>query len=82
VYINKTQYFEPIPLELWEYPIGGYQVLSKWLKDRRDRRLTLDEIKTYCRVVTAIQRTIALQEEVDALYPEAESQIIPIGGGR
>jgi len=69
IYINETQCFEPIPLELWEYQIGGYQVLAKWLKDRRERRLTLEEIKPYCRVVTAIQRTAALQEEVDALYP-------------
>ncbi|MCK4488256.1 MAG: N-6 DNA methylase, partial [Desulfobacterales bacterium] len=59
VYINKTQYFEPVPLKLWEYQIGGYQVLAKWLKDRRDRVLSLEEIKTYCCVVTAIQRTIA-----------------------
>jgi len=79
VYVNKTQYFEPVPLQLWEYQIGGYQVLAKWLKDRQDRRLTLDEIKTYCRVVTAIQRTIALQEEIDALYPEAESQVVESG---
>jgi len=78
VYVNKTQYFEPVPLELWEYQIGGYQVLAKWLKDRRERQLNLEEIKTYCRVVTAIQRTIALQEEIDALYPEAESQIVEI----
>ncbi len=76
VYVNKTQYFEPVPLELWEYQIGGYQVLAKWLKDRRERSLTLEEIKTYCRVVTAIRRTIALQEEIDALYPEAETQIV------
>ncbi|MCK4450489.1 MAG: DNA methyltransferase, partial [Anaerolineae bacterium] len=82
VYINKTQYFEPVPLKLWEYQIGGYQVLAKWLKDRRDRVLSLEEIKTYCCVVTAIQRTIALQEEIDALYPKAEAQIVKIGGGR
>jgi hypothetical protein len=78
VHINKTQYFEPVPLELWEYQIGGYQVLEKWLKDRRNRQLTLDEIKTYCRIVTAIRRTIEIQEEIDALYPEAEAQTIPV----
>jgi len=81
VYVNKTQYFEPLPLELWEYQIGGYQVLAKWLKDRRERRLTLEEIKTYCRVVTAIQCTIALQEEIDALYSQAENQFVEIAGG-
>jgi predicted helicase len=80
VYINKTQYFAPVPLELWEYQIGGYQVLEKWLKDRQDRPLALEEIKTYCRVVTAIQRTIALQEEIDALYPEAEARIVRVEG--
>jgi hypothetical protein len=76
VSINKTQYFAPVPLELWEYQIGGYQVLEKWLKDRQERRLSLEEIKTYCRVVTAIRRTIALQEEIDALYPEVEKVIV------
>ncbi|MFH1927235.1 MAG: type ISP restriction/modification enzyme [Chloroflexota bacterium] len=81
VYINKTQYFEPVPLELWEYQIGGYQVLEKWLKDRRDRRLTLGEIRTYCRVVTAIERTIVVQEEIDALYPEAEKDVVRIADG-
>ncbi len=81
VYVNPTRYFEPVPLELWEYQIGGYQVLAKWLKDRRERRLTLEEIKTYCRVVTAIQRTIVLQEEIDALYEEAEKRVVQMAHG-
>ena len=78
VYINKTQYFSPVLLELWEYQVGGYQVLEKWLKDRRDRKLTLEEIKTYCRVVTAIQCTITLQEEIDASYPEVEKELLEV----
>ena len=54
LYINKTQYFGPIPVEVYEYRIGGYQVCDKWLKDRKERRLELDDIRTYCRtVVTA-----------------------------
>ena len=48
-------------------------------KKPTEENLDYEEIKTYCRVVTAIQRTIALQEEIDALYPEAESQIIEDG---
>ena len=35
VYINKTQYFEAVPAEVWEFRVGGYQVCEKWLKDRR-----------------------------------------------
>ena len=76
--INKTQYFEPVPQGVWEYQIGGYQVLEKWLKDRKERELSLDEIKTYCRVVTALQRTIEIQEEIDVLYPKVEEQVIEI----
>ncbi|MFQ5341531.1 MAG: type ISP restriction/modification enzyme, partial [Anaerolineae bacterium] len=76
VHVNRTQYFAPVPQEVWEYQIGGYQVAEKWLKDRKDRELGLEEIKTYCHVMTAIQHTIALQEEIDALYPEAESEIV------
>ncbi|MGI6496293.1 MAG: type ISP restriction/modification enzyme [Kiritimatiellia bacterium] len=77
VYINATQYFAPVPEAVWTYPIGGYQVCDKWLKDRRERRLELDDIRTYCRIATALGRTIALQEEVDAVYPEAEKTTIP-----
>jgi len=76
VYVNKGQYFAPVPLELWEYRIGGYQVLEKWLKDRKDRRLSMDEIKTYCRVVTALKVTMEIQEEIDALYPKVEERIV------
>ena len=54
VYINKTQYFEGVEPEVWEYQIGGYQVLDKWLKDRKKRILSLEDIKHYCRVVTAL----------------------------
>lgn len=78
VYINNGQYFGPASPDVWEYEIGAYRVLEKWLKDRRDRQLTLDEIKTYCKVVTAIKRTIEIQEEIDALYPEAEADVIKI----
>jgi hypothetical protein len=46
MYINQTQYFEGIEPEVWEFQIGGYQVLNKWLKDRKGRRLSFDDIIT------------------------------------
>lgn len=77
-YINEDQYFAPVPLELWEYQIGGYQVLRKWLKDRKEWQLSTTEIRTYCRIVTALQKTIEVQEEIDALYPEAEADVVEL----
>ena len=76
VYINPNQYFAPVPLEVWVYRIGGYQVCEKWLKDRRERILGLDEIRNYCRIVTALARTIEIQEEIDALYSRVEERLL------
>jgi predicted helicase len=72
VNINTSQYFEGIKKEVWEYQIGGYQVCNKWLKDRKGKRLSLDEIKHYCRIVTSLQKTIEIQKAIDDIYPEAE----------
>lgn len=73
VFINTHQYFAPIPQKVWEYPIGGYQVCEKWLKERQGHRLPLDEIQTFCRIVTVLDRTIGLQQEIDALYEDIEA---------
>jgi predicted helicase len=76
LYINEEQYFEGISPDVWSYQVGGYQVCDKWLKDRKSRVLSLDEIQTYCRIVTALKKTIELQATIDGLYPAIESEII------
>jgi type I restriction-modification system DNA methylase subunit len=68
VRINKDQYFEGITKEVWEYRIGAYQVMEKYLKDRRGRKLSLDEINHYMKVAKAIRLTIGLQRTVDEVY--------------
>lgn len=69
VYINKTQYFEGVPPEVWEFHIGGYQVCQKWLKDRKGRTLTYDELTHYQKVIVALKETIRLMTEIDELIP-------------
>ncbi|MDD5085549.1 MAG: N-6 DNA methylase [Candidatus Omnitrophica bacterium] len=75
-YINPNRYFEGVTEEVWRYQIGGYQVCNKWLKDRKDKLLSTDDIKHYCRIVTAIEKTIAVQKEIDNLFLELEEQPI------
>jgi len=75
VWINKDQYFENVKEEVWNYQIGGYQVCEKWLKDRKGRALSSEEIKTYCKIVTALSKTIELQKEIDKLYTDVEKSI-------
>lgn len=74
LYINKEQYFEGIQPEIWPYQFGGYQVLEKWLKDRRERILSSDDIRHYCLIVTAIEKTIKIQTDIDRIYPQIEEE--------
>jgi predicted helicase len=65
VYINKTQYFGNVSEDEWAFVIGGYQVLEKWLKDRRGYELSDDELETYQKIVNALRETSRLMDEVD-----------------
>jgi predicted helicase len=65
VYINKTQYFEGVSSEVWNFQIGGYQVCHKWLKDRKERILSYEDIKHYQRIVAALAETILLMGQID-----------------
>lgn len=69
VYINAEQYFDGVSQAAWEYHIGGYQVTHKWLKDRKGRLLTFDELSHYRRVVAALTETITIQKEIDSVIP-------------
>jgi len=68
VYFNKEQYFGGVSKAVWEYQIGGYQVLAKYLMYRKKRKLSLEEIKHYMRVAKVIARTIVVQEKVEKVY--------------
>ncbi len=74
IYINTEKYFSGITPELWNYQIGGYQVLSKFLKDRKGRMM--DDPKFYGKIVTAIAQTIQLQKEIDKIYDKVEKSLI------
>ncbi len=74
IYINKDKYFEGITPEVWNYHIGGYQVLHKYLKDRKGR--IMDDAPRYCRIVTALSKTLKIQERIDEIYPEAEKKLV------
>lgn len=46
VYINKQQYFSGIDRVLYEFQVGGYQVMNKWLRDRKGRKLSHEAPRT------------------------------------
>ncbi|MDD2229642.1 MAG: N-6 DNA methylase [Candidatus Cloacimonetes bacterium] len=67
IWINSTQYFEGVPKEVWEFHIGGYQVCDKWLKDRKGRQLTYDDLTHYQQVVSALAATMKLMSDIDVV---------------
>ena len=65
VYINETQYFDNVPQTAWEFFIGGYQPAQKWLKDRKDREIQIDDIRHYMKIIVALTETDKLMNEIN-----------------
>ncbi|MBI1768696.1 MAG: N-6 DNA methylase [Bacteroidetes bacterium] len=74
VFINKTNYFEGITAEVWNYNIGGYQVMEKYLKDRKGR--LMDDPGLYCKMATSLAQTIEIQKNIDSFFPKVEAAVI------
>lgn len=71
IHINKTQYFKPVPQEVWDFHIGGYQVLDKYLKSRKGRLLSLDEINHVGSIADSLAFTIKQMAKIDVAYKAA-----------
>jgi len=65
VYINDEQYFGGVRRDVWEFCVGGYQVCQKWLKDRRGRVLSYNDIEHYQKIAVAFGDTIESMERID-----------------
>jgi hypothetical protein len=57
--------FRGVSETVWNFHIGGYQVCEKWLKDRKGRTLTNDDVAHYQKIVVALAETIRLMQEID-----------------
>lgn len=68
LYINPQQYFAPVPEDVWNFHIGGYQVLDKYLKSRKGRELSLDEIENVMNVVKVLRFTIDQMQKIEATW--------------
>lgn len=67
VWINKLQYFGNVPDIAWNFYIGGYQPAQKWLKDRKGRTLTNNDIEHYQKIIVALAETERIMKEIDKL---------------
>ena len=70
IWINPSQYFTDVPLAVWEYEIGAYQVCVKWLKDRRGEVLSHAEVRQYRAILVAVAETLRVMEAIDGVLWE------------
>lgn len=67
VFINETQCFSNVPEVAWNFFIGGYQPAQKWLKDRKDRELSYEDILHYQKIIVALFETDRIMKEIDKI---------------
>jgi predicted helicase/CRISPR/Cas system CMR-associated protein Cmr5 small subunit len=65
VFINDTQYFDDVPQLAWSFYIGGYQPAQKWLKDRKGRELTFDDIRHYQKIIKILAETDRIMKTIE-----------------
>ena len=81
VYLNDTAYWRNVPARVWDYTIGGYQVIKKWLSYREARLLgrpiTPDEAREVRDMARRIAAILLLEPELDANYREVKANTYP-----
>jgi predicted helicase len=72
VWVDRAQTtgFKGVREDVWNFHIGGYQVCEKWLKDRKGRKLTNDDVAHYQKIVVALSETIRLMKEIDEVIEQ------------
>ncbi|MDR1384625.1 MAG: hypothetical protein LBJ67_12405 [Planctomycetaceae bacterium] len=67
VWINDTQYFDHVPETVWKFYIGGYQPAQKWLKDRKERMLSYEDIEHYQKIIFVLNETDKIMKKIDKI---------------
>ncbi len=67
VWINSEQYFADVPPHIWSFYVGGYQVCQKWLKDRKGRELSFDDLIHYQNIISILGATVEIMNEIDQI---------------
>jgi len=84
VYLNEFAYWSNIPMRVWEYTIGGYQIMKKWLSYREEkllgRSLTKDEVRYVQEMARRIAAILLLEPALDANYQNVKAHAYPWKG--
>ena len=70
IYINKSQYFDAVSKDVFDYTIGGNSPLQKWLKDRKGRTITDEDISVFNRIIVVLEKTLSIIKQIDSLIAD------------
>ena len=70
LWINRNQYFEGVTPDIWAFYIGGYRPAEKWLKDRKGRDLSFDDVDCYCKICAVLTETIQIMASIDKIIDD------------
>jgi hypothetical protein len=86
VYLNAQACWRHVPTDVWNYTLGGYQVLKKWLSYREQtllgRPLTLDEVKTFTSIARRVAALLLLRDRLDANYQAVSADTVAFKSSR
>ena len=68
---DEGQYFDAVPPVAWDFPIGGYRPAQKWLKDRKGRALSCDDIRHYQKIIKILAETDRIMRGIEMPMGEA-----------
>jgi hypothetical protein len=81
IHLNEVAYWKNVPAKVWDYTIGGYQVIKKWLSYREKkllgRPLTADEVREVQNMAHRIAAILLLEPELDASYAAVKANTYP-----
>jgi hypothetical protein len=79
IYLNEVAYWKNIPARVWDYTIGGYQVIKKWLSYREepllDRPLKREEVQEVSHMARRIAAILLLEPELNANYEAVKQSL-------
>jgi len=67
IFINNSQYFEGVSEDVWNFAIGSYTALKKWLEGKGNRTLENKDIEQFMQIPEIIQKTISCMDNIDKL---------------
>lgn len=78
LYINDSQYFSNVSKAVWEFEVGKNRIIQQYIKDRKDKVLSLADMIQFYKITNAVEGTLDIQTKIDGIYPAIIADTIKV----